>query len=749
MKKGPSARPRGGQGERDALRAWRVAGIVATAAILAAIPLHLAVRRLRGPDHSPPPPPRYVGSDRCRECHAKEYVAWKGSHHAQAMQIARDGTVLGDFGGVTFPLRGKTWRFFRRGEKFLVHAEGPDGVMRDFEVAYTFGVDPLQQYLIPFPGGRLQALPVAWDSRARRWFQVAPGPPAPPGDWLHWTRPGQSWNAMCADCHSTALRKGYDPEHDSYRTTWSELSVGCEACHGPGSRHVEWGAQPPMGRPALENAALAVRTSGLSGPELVNRCAPCHARRAQLADQGMPGGELLDRYVPVLLEEGTFQADGQILEEDYEWQAFTQSKMYANGVRCTDCHDVHSGKRVQDGNALCTRCHRADTYDTPLHHFHHPTWKGKPSAAVLCVSCHMPARSYMVVHLRRDHSLRVPRPDLTAAIGVPNACGACHADRSLAWLRARYDAWWGKGRKPHYGTVLAAGRRRAPRAEGGLVQLAQDPSRPVAVRATAVDLLASYSSPAARTAVEKALSDPEPLVRATAALRVPAAGAAALARVLGGLLRDPVRWVRDQAAARLAGEPAQRLPEDERAAQAAALDEYVAAQRYMSDLPSGPFHLGNLYAAQGRPVDAEGEYRQALRTDDKYIPAMVNLAMLIAGKGRLEEAVRLLREATRCSPATQASPSISACSWPRPAIFRGRPGRSRPSFARTPRTVTPLRCWGRSTRGWAEKPTRRRCARRHVRSGIRTSSRPCPEPQRRPAPPRRSGPAPRNASPCR
>jgi tetratricopeptide (TPR) repeat protein len=634
------------------LRRWRVIGVVATAAIVLSVPLYLAVRALRGPRTAPATEAQHVGSERCKACHQKAYDAWKGSNHAKAMQAARDGSVLGDFGGATFRHRGKTWRFFRHGERFLVHAEGPDGAMRDYEVAYTFGIEPLQQYLVVFPGGRLQALSAAWDTRAKRWFYVNPGPDAPPGDWLHWTRPGQSWNAMCSDCHSTAVRKRYDPEKDDYQTTWSEISVGCEACHGPGSRHVAWADQPAMGRPQVENAALVTRTSKLAGPELVGLCAPCHARRSQFADQGVPGGELLDRYLPVLLAPGTFHPDGQILDEDFEWHAFTQSKMYANGVRCIDCHDVHSGKRQKEANELCTRCHRADTYGAPSHHFHRPEWKGKPSAGVLCVSCHMPGQSFMVVHFRRDHSMRVPRPDLTAALGVPNACSAagCHADRPAAWVQARYDGWYGRKRKPHYGTILAAGRRLAPEAEADLVELSQDQLRPMVARATAVDLLASYPGPAARAAVEKALSDPEPLLRATAVQRLPEDEPGTMAHLLAPLLQDPVRWVRAEAASRLAGAPASRLTEAQRKVHAAALGEYVEGQRYMSDLPSGPYNLGNLYAALGRPADAERQYRRALEIDNQLFMAKANLAMLLATGGRLEEAEKLLREAHAVQP---------------------------------------------------------------------------------------------------
>jgi len=635
-----------------ALRRYRIAGVAATAAMVLSVPLYLAVRSLRPSRTAPLVEAQHVGSEKCKACHEKAYAGWKGSNHARAMQAAKDGLVQGDFGGATLEHRSKTWRFFRQGEKFMAHAEGPDGQMRDFEIAYTFGVEPLQQYLVAFPGGRLQTLSAAWDTKTKRWFHVDPRGAAPPGDWLHWTRPGQNWNAMCSDCHSTAVRKRYDPESDSYQTTWSEIMVGCESCHGPGSRHVTWADQPAMGRTPLENAGLVAKTARLTQAELVNLCAPCHSRRAQFGDPAAPGGELLDHYLPTLLGQGTFHADGQILDEDFEWHAFTQSKMHANGVRCSDCHDVHSGKRHKEGNELCTRCHRADTYDAATHTFHKKEWQGKPSEGVLCVSCHMPGQNFMVVHFRRDHSMRVPRPDLTASIGVPNACSAsgCHADKPLAWVQAKYDGWYGKKRKPHYGTVIAAGRDRTPLAEAGLVQLAEDQLRPVVVRATAIELLAGYPGPAARSAVEKALSDPEPIVRATAVQRTEAADPGALARLLGPLLQDPVRWVRAEAAARLAGPPAQRLTEAQRKGWTAALQEYEEGQRYMSDLPSGPYNLGNLYAALGRTTDAEKQYRRALAIDDQLFLARGNLAMLLAVNGRGEEAEGLLREAHAQQP---------------------------------------------------------------------------------------------------
>ena len=137
------------------------------------------------------------------------------------------------------------FRFFRKDGKFFVETDGPDGKLATFEVKYTFGVDPLQQYLIEFPDGRLQALSVAWDSRPKdkggqRWFHLYPNENIRHDDVLHWTKLNQNWNFMCAECHSTGVQKNYDAAADRFATKWSEISVGCEACHGAGSRHVAW-----------------------------------------------------------------------------------------------------------------------------------------------------------------------------------------------------------------------------------------------------------------------------------------------------------------------------------------------------------------------------------------------------------------------------------------------------------------------------------------------------------------------------
>ncbi|MEZ4652454.1 MAG: tetratricopeptide repeat protein [Candidatus Eisenbacteria bacterium] len=611
--------------------------------------------------------PEYVGRESCGGCHAEVVEKWTGSDHDLAMQPATAETVLGDFTGAVFEENGVPTTFFRRGEEFWVNAEGPDGALRDYRVAYTFGFDPLQQYLIEFPDGRYQCLTVAWDVERRAWYSLYPDRRFPPGDWMHWTGAGQNWNAMCAECHSTRLRKGYDPVADSYKTTWSEIDVSCEACHGPAGGHLVWARTPDRERRAVSFAGFERSLSALDSRRSVEVCAPCHSQRTLLADYDPgPDDRLLDVLVPSVLEAPLYFPDGQIQGEDYEYGSFLQSRMYHEGVRCQDCHDPHSTRLREDGNATCLRCHDPK-YDAPGHHRHGAAATGEGSA-VRCADCHMPQRVYMGIDERADHSIRIPRPDLSESLGTPNACAqpACHADQPLEWMVRSYRDLYGSGTRPSFAPLFADARAGGSETAQPLAELARQDSLPAIVRASALSLLGQLAETGVvdrgaevlRRAFRDAATDSEPIVRLIGFRSLSRVGVDAASDGSGSVtiddwrlvtlraLRDSVRAVRVEAAracVEMSGPGSlDTVPDVAR--------ELESAGRYPLDTATGAYNWANLCVAWNRPQDAETGYELALRRDPSFAQAWINFAFLLHGQGRVEEAEDKLRAATRVAP---------------------------------------------------------------------------------------------------
>ena len=623
-----------------------------------------------GAEIAPPPvasEAEYSGRAACAECHSDEDRLWRGSHHDLAMQEASSRSVLGDFDDAQLTHAGVTTTFLRRGDGFFVRADGPDGSPTEYEIAYTFGAVPLQQYLVELDGGRLQALTVCWDSRpasqgGQRWFHLYPDEEIAPGDPLHWTGDFLNWNYMCAECHSTNVRKGYDAATDSYSTSWSEIDVSCEACHGPGSRHVEWGRAvalelPP---PEVEHMGLMVRLTdpgrgswivdqetdkgvrlapGVPTAEL-DTCARCHSRRTALTDDYTFGRPLGDTHRLALLDAELYHADGQILDEVYVHGSYLQSRMHAAGVTCSDCHDPHSLDLLFPGDRVCARCHTAAKFDTAEHHFHQPGTEGSH-----CVDCHMPPKTYMVVDPRHDHSLRIPRPDLSLELGTPNACSDCHRDKTVQWAADKVAAWYGPDRRAeqHWGAAIQAARDWRPDGGPRLESVLADPQAPAIARASAVSLMPAYLTPASLGAVEAALGDEDPLVRRAALTVLDAVDTATRLRLGSPLLDDPVLAVRLQAAQVLGSVPDPELEFGQRSLLRAALNEYEAAQRFNADRAEGRLNLGWLALQRSRPAEAEAEYLAAIDMAPWFAPAYVNLADLYRQLGRDAEGEEVLR----------------------------------------------------------------------------------------------------------
>jgi tetratricopeptide (TPR) repeat protein len=602
----------------------------------------------------------YVGSGACARCHAEQSEAWRGSDHALAMQDGSPAAVLGDFRGATFTYDGVTSTFTTRDGRYFVTTDGPDGALREYPIRYAFGVHPLQQYLIELDRGRIQALGIAWDTRPKhqggqRWYSLYPGEKVDFRDALHWTRRSQNWNHMCAECHTVGFAKNYDPATRSYASRFTEMAVGCESCHGPGSQHtvsngsqplpvklderrgITWGRDPQTHHPQRS----APRTTTIE----IDTCARCHSRRAQLAEEPPHGQPISDTHLPALLEPDLYEADGQIRGEVYEYGSFLQSRMFHAGVTCSDCHEPHAARLRAEGDDVCLQCHSQAHFATREHHFHAPD-----SPGARCVSCHMPTRTYMGVDVRRDHSLRVPQPAQSVALGTPNACSGCHADRPPAWAAAQVRAWYGHDPvgDQRYADALHAARSHAVDAEPRLIALLADTAQPAIARATAAAELARDPSRESLPALIGSLDDASPLVRNAAIEGLRVFPPAKRWRRAAPRLRDPVRAVRIGAVALLADVPSIPAP-DQRAWDAASAD-YLAAQHQNADQPEANVNLGNYHNARGDAAAAERDYREALALDPDWAPTYVNLADLLRARGRDAEGEALLREGLSRAP---------------------------------------------------------------------------------------------------
>jgi predicted CXXCH cytochrome family protein len=620
----------------------------------------------------------FVGSDACAGCHVAQAQQWRGSHHQLAMQTASAESVLGNFADQTLQHHGATTRFFRRGAEFRVETQDAAGRPRDFRIAYTFGVYPLQQYLIAFPDGRHQALTIAWDSRPKqdggqRWFDLQHDEPAPAGDALHWTGPYYNWNSRCAECHTTGLSKNYDAASNRYATTAAEYAVGCESCHGAGSIHVQWAATyKPGGNSAaatdvgLAGAHLAPIVSWARKPgeataqplamsnapttsrNQVDACGGCHSRRQVVADaaqmRGLPPYH--DAHVLALPVPPTYHADGQVRDEDFELGSFLQSRMHERGVVCSNCHEPHSLQLRAPGNGVCAQCHDAAVFDTQDHHHHAST-----STGARCAACHMPVTTYMVVHDRHDHSLRIPRPDLTVKSGTPNACNGCHVQRSADWAAGQVQAWRkasGKPLQPHFSDRLASDD------PGEWLSLAADLSVPGIARAAAISRLSQQPSAEALSRATASLNETDRLARRAAVSFFELIEPAQRVAPLAPLASDPVKSVRLEVARLLSGAEPSALGETQRATLMALFDEYVAALQAQRDMPGEAVALGMYHLDRGQLPQAEEALRGALRVDAHFVPAAMNLADLYRQTGRESDARNILESSLRLEPQAPA-----------------------------------------------------------------------------------------------
>jgi predicted CXXCH cytochrome family protein len=374
----------------------------------------------------------------CTSCHLEEKRAWENSHHRHAMHPADPEWVLGDFDAGDVVEGEYRARFSMSGNSYWVQLENEKGKVRAYKIAYTFGWHPLQQYLVQVEAplgeglGTLQCLPWAWDIEKERWFHLFVSENPKPGESIHWTGWAQNWNHMCADCHVTSYQKNFDPHQKKFNSTFHHDHVHCLACHEPHGekKKVEKKLKAPLSFDRKKQR------------DELNRCASCHSFREQIAGGKKPAANFQDHYNLVLPHANQYHLDGQIKGEVYVMGSFLQSKMHEAGVRCSHCHDPHSLKLKKTGSQVCFQCHEPNKYAVSSHHHHK-----EGSSGSSCLECHMPESVYMGIDRRRDHSFRVPRPDLSLKNSTPNACTGCHLDLKKETQNEHYQNWLAKGQK--------------------------------------------------------------------------------------------------------------------------------------------------------------------------------------------------------------------------------------------------------------------------------------------------------------
>jgi len=557
----------------------------------------------------------FVGGAKCIECHQAEYDLWQGSHHDWAMKKPDTQTVLGDFNNVRFEADGDEYFFYKKDTAYYVRYSNNGQPPTEYKIAYSFGITPLQQYLIEFPGGKFQTLRASWDTDSHQWFNQYAGDTIPTNDWLHWQQGGQRWNTMCAECHSTNLIKGYNPATDQFATTYDDINVNCEACHGPGGGHLNWAEQEnPLGEPQT--------LLGWERTEQLNLCAGCHARRTKLTEVMQPGQYFDDQFRIQTINNNFYHADGQILEEDYVFGSFMQSKMFHKNVKCTNCHNPHSMELVYEGNLLCLQCHEV-SYNSASHHFHEEN-----TQAALCVECHMTGNTYMGNDFRRDHSFRVPRPDQSLVYGTPNACNSCHNDENVQWSVDWINEWYGKERAEHFSDYLLAAAQQDYGSETRkeLLEFIVDMDYPAIARATAIEYFPLSGVQDEFEMIIKALGDSSALVRYHALSKLNVFPLNERLGVALKFIRDSTRAVRVGAAELMIEQDLTQLQPEVQAAAIRARDELEKMLTANADFPTGRLQLGDYFLRRNNVPKAIEEYEMALQMDSLLTPVYSNLA---------------------------------------------------------------------------------------------------------------------------
>lgn len=589
--------------------------------------------------------PLYAGSESCRECHQAEWEQWRTSNHGLAERpVSPELDKLAFDPPRTFRHGTQSTEVVFASGRFEIRTLGFGGTISNYPVDRVIGNSPLRQFLTPIGDGRWQTHEASYDPITNKWFNSYGNEDRVPGDWGHWTGRGMNWNAMCAFCHNTRLRKNYDLATDTYHTTMAEQTVGCEACHGPMKDHGDWRRKFPDKTKYPKDPTIVK----FSVTQVRGTCGACHSRRHDLTGDFHPGESYFDHYSLTMVDESdTYYPDGQVRDEDYAFASFLSSYMRQANIRCIDCHQPHTAKRLLPGNDLCMRCHNGGLTNAPVidpakHSFHSSTNSG-----FLCTGCHMPQTTYMQVHHRHDHGFTIPDPLLTKQFGIPNACNRCHADKTTEWSIEFCEKWYGAKMDRHYrarSQWLAKAKAGDDSVRTNITWMIRNETN-YFWQAAAANFTGRWLDDAdVRSALLDALKSEHPLVREKAVRALEPLAAARRPAVIAAfepLLDDPVRSVRHAAAWAL------RSTVD---LQSRAGEDLLHALAFNADQPLGQLQLGILCSARNEWPRAVEHFRAAVDWDSNSAPLRHEYAVALSMLNQPQEALRQMQAAVRLAP---------------------------------------------------------------------------------------------------
>jgi Cytochrome c552/Cytochrome c554 and c-prime len=583
----------------------------------------------------------FVGAAVCGQCHEEVHREWSGARHGKMLQPATSSSVEGDFRQPRIALRGSEYRLRVENGVYYIAESSLSGKLQEHRVDYTLGSRRIQHYLTKLPDGRIIVLPPSWDVTRKEWFHNMDivNPEEYDG------RGVQVWNKNCYSCHVSREYKGFDAAHDSYSTRWQDFGTNCERCHGPGALHVARYRESAYSPAAPDAIVVPTRLDAVRSTMV---CAQCHSLRDIVSEGYTAGSNYFDFYLPileygekVLNNDPSYWADGRTRRFSDDTVGFWQSECFLKGrATCTNCHsDVHNPEVDSNAslrpssNGICTQCHSQIGRNVSQHTHHSPS-----SAGSSCVECHMPRTVYSIRAEIRDHSISVPVPENTERHKIPNACNACHRDRNAGWAAAKVKEWYPGSAAQKWvrrAFAFSAARGGDGRSIETLLAIVAEPAEGFIARANAVGHLSRFANDArVQPVLEKALNDPEPLVRAVAALRLPRKGStAATASARHALIKalgDPVRTVRVGAVLSLVdmGVPALSAEEATRFDQAKR--EYINRARIVEDDAPEQFNTAIFELLSGDSASAIAMLKTTLLIDPVYEPAKQMLAKISA-----------------------------------------------------------------------------------------------------------------------